>query len=49
MAILALLGSLPEPETREFVGKSPRIILLEKMGNFKEDQIIDKLIKRLIV
>jgi len=49
MGILALLKSLPEPETREFVKKNPVITLLEKMGDSKEEQIINELTKRLIV
>ena len=41
--ILALLGNLPDPETREFVQKNPSIICLEYMGTMKDQFIIDEL------
>jgi len=46
--ILALLRSLPESDTRGFIEKNPMMVLLEKAAELKEDQIISKLIGRLI-
>jgi RNase P subunit RPR2 len=49
MGLLVLLQGLPESETRRFIEKNPMIISLEKVRELKEDQIIDKLMKRLII
>jgi len=43
LGLLALIDEMPEPETREFISKSPSMILLEKIGNQKRDQILEKL------
>lgn len=47
VSILALIGELPEPETREFVKKNPAIIRLENMGKKKEVDILTDLEHRL--
>ena len=49
IAVLALIGELPEPETREFVKKNPAIIRLENMGKMKEPDILNKLEERLSI
>ena len=43
VSILALIGNLPESETREFVKKNPAIIRLEDMGKMKEVDILTDL------
>jgi len=47
LSILALIGELPEPETREFVKKYPSIITLENMGKIREADILADLKHRL--
>ena len=47
MGIFALLKSLPESETRRFIEKNPIIVSLEKVGELKEAQIMDKLAGKL--
>jgi len=47
ISILALIGKLPEPETREFLNKYPSIITLENMGQRREVDIIRDLKKAL--
>ncbi len=49
IAILALIGELPEPETREFVRKNPAIIRLENMGKREEADILNELRRRLSI
>lgn len=49
MGLLTLLKGLPEPETRRFIEKNPMIVSLEKVGELKEDQIISRLTKQLII
>jgi len=49
ISILALIGELPEPETREFVRKNPAIIRLESMGQMSEVAILDDLKNRLSI
>jgi len=47
VSILAMLGELPEPETRNFVKRNPAIIRLENMGKMNEGEIKAELRNRL--
>lgn len=49
VSILALIGELPEPETRAFVKRNPAIIRLENMGRENEETIFDDLKNRLLL
>jgi alkylhydroperoxidase/carboxymuconolactone decarboxylase family protein YurZ len=49
ISILALIGELPDPETREFVKKNPAIIRIENMGKMKEDEILEFLTTKLSI
>jgi len=43
VSVLALVGRLPETETREFVSKDLSMVLLENLGEKKKSQIIKEL------
>lgn len=47
VSLLALIGELPEPETREFVRKNPAVITIENMRKKKEDGILGELTEKL--
>ena len=47
VSILALIGELPEPHTRQFVRRNPAIIRLEKMGKMEETDILTDIENRL--
>ena len=47
VSILAMLGELPEPDTRAFLMRNPAIIRLENMGKIPEREVIADLDKRL--
>ncbi|MDH5733676.1 MAG: hypothetical protein OEY88_07830 [Candidatus Bathyarchaeota archaeon] len=49
ISILALIGELPESETREFIKKDPAIIRLENMGKKKEAEILEDLKRKLSI
>ena len=48
-SVLALVGELPEPETREFVKKNPTIVSLENMGKMMESEILKHLGRKLSI
>jgi len=43
LSILALIGELPEPETRQFILKNPSVTLLESLGEKSKKDIITHL------
>ena len=47
VSILAMLGELPEPDTRAFLMRNPAIIRLENMGKIPEKEVRADLDKRL--
>jgi hypothetical protein len=47
LSILALIGELPERQTREFVKKNPAMIRLENMGKLDEKDVLKDLANRL--
>lgn len=49
VSVLALVGELPEPETREFVKKNPAIISLENMGKMMESEVLKHLGQKLSI
>jgi hypothetical protein len=42
-SIYALIGSFPDPQTRDFVKRNPAIIRLENMGNMDAPEVLSKL------
>ncbi len=48
VSLLALVGKLPEPETREFVTKNPSMALLEGLGEMKRQDIREVLSKSIV-
>lgn len=43
LGLIALLGELPEAETKDFVKKNRVLSLMEGMSKMKEDQIVDRM------
>jgi hypothetical protein len=48
VSMLALVGQLPEPETSEFVAKNPSIVMVDKLGDKRKDQIRRELQKSVL-
>jgi hypothetical protein len=42
-SIFALIGSFPDPQTRDFVKRNPAIIRLENMGNMDASEVLSEL------
>jgi rubrerythrin len=49
ISILALLGELPDPETRRFIQRKPAVIRLEKMGQISQHDALAELRQRLFL